>query len=917
MSDIVVDIPPVTVSVETSAGPPGAPGATGATGPSGAPGATGATGPAGATGPTGATGPAGPDNVISGVTVSSASAERSYGLYGDGTNIRSRLDIPDFRDWSPVSNSVDQADKLQSFLDYVCQSSGPRVGRILPPGDAYGYTISSMVTIHDDTAGGNACEWILDGGGAQQVNGVHPHFRLSVPCPTGSAANLVSVYTPGTGQQTQVWNLGASAVSQGVTVANKEKYIGHILYLWNVSNVLNHGEFYIVGITESGGEALVTVYNPRAAAPGSDANDGSIRWRIYVPAFDIRSSGWTIDGLYMTMGTGRFGPMINIGEPYGAGARQCTNFQIRNTVLSAEPTKIARYGIQIAKDIVPRSGNTRYATNGNGDAHVVQTTQIEQFVIEDCKLIGLDEIQICHSSANSQSKEGILRHILFTQGGRGSSYSAIGYGCPRNTYAAGPAWNSEGNPHVKIYDPTFAALDTGILWGGPSAGGAKIIQGAYTEGPARFMINPSTTIDPVSIRDCTWLYNATSLHPSKEVVLMQGDGPLRLDQVFLIQTDNAGAHIVQRTSASTKTCQCVVTGLTLQGTPGWTGRRARVTGRRPGAYKLTSAGTDSLQVRFNSSGITREIFATTNNFARIGQTTTLDWNEVESWQIGRLLNGTTRKVSSAYDVGAVVQPTTENGFTYLCTTAGTTSATSNATFEASWPVVIGNTVADGSVVWTCIEGFNAWGEWDKYPPSIQTKTSGTGGDVQIIGGTLMTLLDFSGTTVFGQTRTQLSIDTNGFLDHHNGAGTTAEPGAYELTMFGAIGSPATYSGTHYAMPNGTTRYGSAHAVYNELRGGQGGSFTACVSGGAAKTLTIEGGGTTIASAVTSSAANDLTIADPRCTVRSLITVEPTNAAAITLGRHFQASRAAGSFVLTFPGPPVGTETYRYTLTEPT
>lgn len=75
MSDIVVDIPPVTVSVETSDGPPGprgatgatgatgiagAPGATGATGPDGPAGAVGATGPSGATGPAGATGPTGP-----------------------------------------------------------------------------------------------------------------------------------------------------------------------------------------------------------------------------------------------------------------------------------------------------------------------------------------------------------------------------------------------------------------------------------------------------------------------------------------------------------------------------------------------------------------------------------------------------------------------------------------------------------------------------------------------------------------------------------------------------------------------------------------------------------------------------------------------------------------------------------------
>lgn len=44
-----------------------------------------------------------------------------------------------------------------------------------------------------------------------------------------------------------------------------------------------------------------------------------------------------------------------------------------------------------------------------------------------------------------------------------------------------------------------------------------------------------------------------------------------------------------------------------------------------------------------------------------------------------------------------VYPTTENGFYYNCTTAGTTAAS-----EPTWPTVSGSTVTDGTVVWTAV-----------------------------------------------------------------------------------------------------------------------------------------------------------------------------------------------------------------------
>jgi hypothetical protein len=46
----------------------------------------------------------------------------------------------------------------------------------------------------------------------------------------------------------------------------------------------------------------------------------------------------------------------------------------------------------------------------------------------------------------------------------------------------------------------------------------------------------------------------------------------------------------------------------------------------------------------------------------------------------------------------IVTPITKNGRKYTCTTAGTSGAT-----EPTWPTTVGNTVTDGTAVWTCSE----------------------------------------------------------------------------------------------------------------------------------------------------------------------------------------------------------------------
>jgi hypothetical protein len=55
-------------------------------------------------------------------------------------------------------------------------------------------------------------------------------------------------------------------------------------------------------------------------------------------------------------------------------------------------------------------------------------------------------------------------------------------------------------------------------------------------------------------------------------------------------------------------------------------------------------------------------------------------------------------VATALALGVSRRPTTPTGYRYQVTTAGTTHAST----EPTWPTVIGSTVSDGTVVWTCV-----------------------------------------------------------------------------------------------------------------------------------------------------------------------------------------------------------------------
>ena len=63
--------------------------------------------------------------------------------------------------------------------------------------------------------------------------------------------------------------------------------------------------------------------------------------------------------------------------------------------------------------------------------------------------------------------------------------------------------------------------------------------------------------------------------------------------------------------------------------------------------------------------------------------------------------GYTARASGDAASGSVVKPTTLNGFHYKCTTAGNSGSS-----EPTWPTTVGDTVADGTCIWTAIKALS-------------------------------------------------------------------------------------------------------------------------------------------------------------------------------------------------------------------
>lgn len=104
--------------------------------------------------------------------------------------------------------------------------------------------------------------------------------------------------------------------------------------------------------------------------------------------------------------------------------------------------------------------------------------------------------------------------------------------------------------------------------------------------------------------------------------------------------------------------------------------------------RLGDASTWEHFIRIGSSTYKNGVLATSEDMSWLNTSGVL---ELKAWA------PIAWTASAPRSLGALTRPTTANGRTYRCTTAGTTGAT-----EPTWPTTYGATVADGTVVWTDI-----------------------------------------------------------------------------------------------------------------------------------------------------------------------------------------------------------------------
>lgn len=800
---------------------------------------------------------------IQGVSVSSAVSIRSHGLAFNGTSLADRMlgPGPDARDYGVIGDgSISDVAKFRTFMADVGKYGVGYASHF-----SVGCVIDEPWVIEDSTSGGNLRGWTLKGDCAFPFTqfGGPSTFVCAVQCPTGQKADVagygdagsaMALTTGGSGDRCQLWYLGSWGGGDysglRVTTANKDWFVGRQMLSWGAANKVHCGIHMIVDVPA---DDYVIVRNIQAGAAASDTRDGAIGFCIYMSSISARAQMFVFDGVSFRGAVGRTGALVEVGEPEHAGGLTVTQWGFRNCAFYCDATnKIARFGLFIGDDIVPRVGHTNYATNGAGIPEVyAQTPQCDQGVVECCTFSGLDEIGIAHVSTSGQSKEILFRDIALAPG-RQSTGSGIGYGTPRTVEATG-IYSCQGAPGAKFEgNVIIGALDLGFLFGGENV--ARSIRGVFAESVIRLMVDTAQFTEPTSFFGGHLQCYSTILHPSREMIRVKGAGPLNFFGCQLIQADNDKQHIVMEGHTG-HVSRCNFFGCALVGTTGWVGRRGSKTARLGGPYKITSGETMTVSI----DGVPTVITHTAANFTAAG-VSGVDLNRVESWQLGKLWD-------------------------FYLTAAGA----------------------------------RAWGEWDNAPPTIMRNADGTAATIDITagaGGNLYADLDWPavGAAFTGQLQTNMSVDSTGWVDCH---GTTAgtEPFPFTVGWYGNSARAFT-AGTAIGLPQGTIDYG-VPTVRNVTRALGGGFFTSPASGGPAKTLTYEGGQTTLAGVVTSSGANDVTVADPRCTTKSLISVTAADATAVALGAFYIPAPGAGSFVMKFGGAPAGTEVFRYSITEAT
>ena len=215
------------------------------------------------------------------------------------------------------------------------------------------------------------------------------------------------------------------------------------------------------------------------------------------------------------------------------------------------------------------------------------------------------------------------------------------------------------------------------------------------------------------------------------------------------------------------------------------------------ASNLAGGGGFDLSLLANTTTVLRARFSieTLNQRADIGFSA-YNTSNVPPSQLSRkfVLNYTpipsAWQATTAYILNQTVRPTTANGRSYLCTTAGTTSGT-----EPTWPTTNAGTVTDGTAVWTEV-GNGGSANWRILQHTIAGETAGVVVDtgVAVVANTWYIIeASYNGTQwIWTINGTSLNITTSGSLS----ASYTATFATESITTSSATSMSIDYWGLH-------------------------------------------------------------------------------------------------------------------------
>jgi hypothetical protein len=153
---------------------------------------------------------------------------------------------------------------------------------------------------------------------------------------------------------------------------------------------------------------------------------------------------------------------------------------------------------------------------------------------------------------------------------------------------------------------------------------------------------------------------------------------------------NVGAFVVP-TTVNGYAYKATTYGITAAGEPSWPTTLTNTVVDGGITWECVNAPTPHHSDRSNFAD---KVIANGHNQNSISLAITT--NSTIGTEVDSVMAAPAWEADTAYILDDDVTPVIVNGFRYVCTSAGTTGSV-----EPTWPMIIGNTVNDGGVEWTC------------------------------------------------------------------------------------------------------------------------------------------------------------------------------------------------------------------------